>query len=338
MRAAAIAHRPYGMYNYWNMDELLNEIRVAYADTEINAAITSIPEDAHDVSFSVRYNHSEELFIEIDSSFTMPRFPIHHDIHTDVPSATYAYALKGLVQQLINILPDVFRGLTYYFDPAEPLKPHFYKLYKVDDAVYLYLLKLDLVFRHFQGEVIEAGSNDVTAAFRTSRIFLESEFIPLEAVMWELGKARAFKVRQLISNTWIGETGRGYLLHGIWMDSDLSKFFSKIVLQEGARTYPFYPIFCKYKTVCAQAIPPDQDRRKAILPLLHRVISMLAPEMGKIQDALRDPSGFSETMPLFVEIRDRVPPYWREALKNVAVHAYLNDRDLKEYLVEIDAQ
>jgi hypothetical protein len=320
------------------MDELLNEIRVAYPDTEINALLASIPDNARDVSFSIKYNHSEELFLELGSELTMPRFPIHHDIHIDIPSATYAYALKSLVQQLISLLPDVFRGLTYYFDPSESLKPHFYKLYKIDETLYLFLLRIDLVFRHFQGEVIEAGSNDVTPAFRTSRIFLESEFIPLEAVMWELGKARAFKVHQLISNTWIGETGRGYLLHGIWMDSDLSKFFSKIVLSEGARTYPYYPLFCKYKTICAQAIPPDSDRRKLILPLLHRTISLLAPEMGRIQDSLKDPTGFNESMPLFTEIRGRVPSPWRETLKGVAVRSYLNDRDLKEYSLEIDIE
>lgn len=317
------------------MDEFLNEIRVAYPDTEINAILASIPDGTQDVSCSIKYNHSEELFMEIGSELTMPRFPIHHDIHSDVPSATYAYALKGLVQQLIGLLPGVFRGLTYYFDPSEPLKPHFYKLYKIDDSLYLFLLRIDLVFRHFQGEVIEAGSNDVTPAFRTRRLFIESEFIPLEAVMWELGKARAFRVRQLISNTWIGETGRGYLLHGIWMDNDLSKFFSKIVLPEGARTYPFYPLFCKYKTICAEAIPPDFDRRKRILPLLHHSISLLTPEMEKIQDTLRDPSGFSESMPLFIEIRSRVPPSWRETLEGISMRSYLNDTDMKEYALEI---
>jgi hypothetical protein len=317
------------------MDELLNEIRVVYPDAEINTVLASIPEHARGVPCAVRYNHSEELFLELGAPFNVPRFPIHHDVHSDVPGAPYAYALRDLVRQLADILPDVFRGLTYYFDPSEPLKPRFYRLYKVENSVYLFLFKIDLVFRHFQGEVIEAGTNDVTPAFLTRRLFVESEFIPLEAVMWELGKARAFRVRQLISNTWIGETGRGYLLHGIWMDNDLSKFFSKIVLPDGARTYPYYPLFCKYKTVCAEAVPPGAERRKRILPLLHRVIGFLTPEMERIQDSLKEP-GFSETMPDFVEIRNRVPPSWREILKGVSMRSYLNDRDMKEYALETE--
>jgi hypothetical protein len=275
------------------------------------------------------------LFLELSAELTIPRFPIHHDIRSDIPSAPYAYALKNLVRQLADILPDIFRGLTYYFDPSEPLKPRFYRLYKVESSVYLFLLRIDLIFRHFQGEVIEAGTNDVTSAFRTKRLFIESEFIPLEAVIWELGKARAFKVRQLISNTWIGETGRGYLLHGIWMDNDLSKFFSKIVLPEGARTYPFYPLFCKYKTVCAEAVPPSPERRKRILPLLHRSISFFMPEMERIQNSLKEAS-FSETMPDFIELRNRVPASWREILKGVSIRSYLNERDMKEYALEID--
>jgi hypothetical protein len=317
------------------MDELLNEIRVVYPDAEINAVLAAIPVQTRGVSCAIRYNHSEELFIELGAELTVPRFPIHHDIHSDVPSATYAYALKSLVVQLVDILPDVFRGLTYFFDPSEPLKPHFYKLYKVENSVYLFLLRIDLVFRHFHGEVVEAGTNDITPAYRTRHIFLDSEFIPLEAVMWELGKARAFKVRQLISNTWIGETGRGYLLHGIWMDNDLSKFFSKIVLPEGTRTYPYYPLFCKYKTICAEAVPPVPERRKRMLPLLHRAIAFLAPEMERIQNSLKE-SSFSENLPDFIELRNRVPASWRETLKGISIRSYLNERDMKEYALDID--
>jgi hypothetical protein len=317
------------------MDELLNEIRVVYPDAEINAVLAGIPEDARGARYDARYNHSEELFLQLGADIVMPRFPIHHDIRSELPSAPYAYALRELVRQLSSILPELFAGLTYYFDPSEPLKPHFYRLYKVEDEIYLYLLRIDLIFRHFQGEVIEAGTNDVTASFRTRRLFIESEFIPLEAVMWELGRARAFKVKQLVSNTWIGETGRGYLLHGIWMDSDLSKFFSKVMLPAGARTYPFYPLFCKYKTICAGAVPPSPERRKKILPLLHRSLGFFAPEMERIQAALKEGS-FSEAMPEFAELRGRVPEAWREAVSGISVKAYLDERDAKEYAIEID--
>jgi hypothetical protein len=315
------------------MDQLLNEIRVVYPDAEINMILSAISSTASSVKSAVRYNHNEELFLELGTELLVPRFPIHHDVRHDEPSALYAYALRDFVHQLVALLPDIFRGLTYFFDPSEPLRPRFYRLYKVEDSIYLFLLRIDLVYRHFQGEIVEPGTNDITPAYRSKRLFIESEIIPLEAVMWEMGRAKAFKVKQLVSNTWIGETGRGYLVHGIWMDADLSKFFSKLILPEGSRTYPFYPLFCKYKTVCAEVAPPDPDLRKRILPLLHRSIAFLAPEMDRIQDSLKnDP--FSETMPQFVEMRGRVPPAWLEVFRGFSTRAYLDERDMKEFALE----
>ncbi|HTX72898.1 MAG TPA: hypothetical protein VMC79_08755 [Rectinemataceae bacterium] len=316
------------------MDQLLNEIRVAFPDTEINALIVGIPEDASDIGYRVHYSQNEELFLELGAEILIPRFPIHHDVRRNEPSASYAYSLRDVVKQLVAVLPETFRGLTYFFDPAESHKPRFYRLYKVEDAVYLYLLKIDLMYRPFEGEIIEAGTNDVAPAFKTNRLFVESELIPLEAVMWELGRAKAFRVKQLVSNTWIGETGRGYLVHGVWMDDDLSKFFSKLLLPEGVRTYPFYPLFCKYKTVCAEAAFPGPDYRKRILPLLHRTTTFLAPEIDRIQNSLRD-QPFSETMPEFSELRRRVPAAWREVLKGITTSVYLNERDMKEFSVEL---
>ena len=81
-------------------------------------SLSEIPESARGVPSSVKYNHNEELFLEIGPKITMPRFPIHHDVRQDVPEAPYAYALRDLVRQLADLLPDVFRGLTYYFDPV----------------------------------------------------------------------------------------------------------------------------------------------------------------------------------------------------------------------------
>jgi len=312
----------------------MNEIRVAFPDAEINSLIAAIPESAQDVGFSIHYSQNEELFLELGAELVIPRFPIHHDVRKDEPSAPYAYAMRDVVKQLAQLLPAVVRGLTYFFDPLETHKPRFYRLYKVEETVYLYLLRVDLMYRPFEDEIVEPGSNDVTPAFRTNRLFIESEFIPLDAVMWELGRAKAFKVKQLVSNTWIGETGRGYQVHGVWMDDDLSKFFSKLVLPAGARTYPFYPLFCKYKTVCAEAPSPGSEQRKRILPLLHRTIGFLAPEIERIQNSLRN-GPFSEKMPEFEELRERLPAAWREALEGVTTKAYLNARDMKEFSLEI---
>ena len=61
------------------------------------------------------------------------------------------------------------------------------------------------------------------------------------------------------------------------------------------------------------------------------------PVLPKIQDSLnREGGSFSETLPEFVELRDRVPASWKEILKGVSMRSYLNERDMKEYALEID--
>lgn len=319
------------------MEQLLNEIRVAYLDSEINRNLASISAEAKDTAYSIHYNQDEELFLELESPYRAPRLPIHHDVRLTRPEADYIENLRPLILELTEALPSLFQGLSYFFDPADIVKPCFFRLYKVENSIYLYILRLNLIFRPFECELVEAGTNDITASYSSKRLFIESEIIPLEEVIWEDGKAAAFRIRQLVSNTWIGETGRGYLVRGIWMDSGLSKFFSKLVFDAGARTYPFYPFFCKYKTICASVPDPSASYRRGVIPLLHRMIGFLGPEMEEIQNCLKN-GDFSEKMPLFTELEKKVPASWREIYRGYESQAYLNARDMKEFSLEIPYQ
>jgi hypothetical protein len=316
------------------MEQLLNEIKVAQLDGEINRILAALPEYVPTPPPRIGYNQNEELFLELDEDFVVPSLPIHHSVKVSEPEDGYIVPLRDLVTRLALRLPMAFQGLTYYFDSAEILKPCFFRLYKVEESIYLYLLRIDLSYRPFESSLIEAGTNDMTPIFKTRRLFVESEIIPLSGVTWEKGAAKAFAVRQIISNTWIGETGRGYLLHGIWMDSGLTKFFSKLILPEGLHLYPFFPLFCKYKTICASAPVLKADYRRKALPLLHRAINFVQPEMEKIQNSLKD-GEFSEKMPLFAELRAKVPASWKEIFHGYAAKAYLNERDMKEFSLEI---
>ncbi|GAB1454866.1 hypothetical protein MASR2M48_01660 [Spirochaetota bacterium] len=309
---------------------MLNEIRISYIDPESNKKILEIPEAARNGPYGMRFNQSEEYFVELASPLFVPRLPIHHDIKTPVPDAHYANAIKDIVEQLTILLPECFTGLVYFFDPAEILKPCFYRLYKVDNDVYLYLLRIDLLPRPFEVETIESGTNDMTQAYSTQRLYMESEIIPLEAVMWESGRVKAFRIRQLISQTWIGETGKGYLVRGVWMDTDLSKFFTKLFIPSGTRMYPYYPLSCKYKTVCAMSPILTSDGRRKLIPLLHRATQFLIPEMAAIQDVLKN-FKFSESLEQFVLLKKRIPEAWMSPLSGFSVEAYLNEREHKEY-------
>ncbi len=312
------------------MEDILNEIRLAYSDPQINSLAATAAPDARDSLYGMRFGQNEEYFLELPREISIPHFPIHHDVRRREPSEPYLRALRATLNQLVVLLPETFRDLAHLFDPAETLKPGFFHLYKVQESIYLYILRVDLLNRPLDTELVEAGTNETTPSYRTRRLYLESELIPLEGIEREEGRARAFRVRQLVSNTWIGETGKGYQVRGIWMDADLSKFFSKLFLPEGKRVFPFLPFFCKYKTVCAFVPVPEGSSRKKALPVLHRALDFLRPEMERIQGVLKG-SAFSESNPEFRALRDRIPPAWKELYRDVSVSPYLNARDMKEY-------
>lgn len=313
------------------MEQLVNEIRLGYADKIINDRLASPPVPST-APYGLRYNQSEELFIELTDPFVVPRFPIHHDVRQSTPSAAYLASLRAWIESLLPVVPPFFSDLAYFFDPAETLKPCFFKVYQIGEGYYLYLLRVNLAFRPLEMELLERGGNDETSAYRSRRLYIESDLIPLSAAPSE-GDHASFLVRQTVSQTWIGETGKGYFVRGIWMDAELTKFFSKLFLTQGKRSYPFYPFTCKYKTVCMTVPDPVSERRRALLPYLHAAIAFLAPLMERIQAELKG-NDFSETIPIFVELRAKVEESLRKPWTEVRVTPYLNADEQKEFRVE----
>ncbi|HEY9595298.1 MAG TPA: hypothetical protein VHE79_12535, partial [Spirochaetia bacterium] len=249
------------------------------------------------------------------------------------PEAEYTAALRSVMESLVGRAPQVFRGLAYFFDPAEILRPCFYRVYRVEDSYYLYLLRIDLIARPTDTEIVERGTNDLTPQYRTNRLFLEPTVIPLDGVTRAADRVAGFHIRQTISQTWIGEFGRGYFQQGIWMDADLTRFFSKLFLPAGKRVYPYFPYLCKYKTVCQSLIRLAPDDRAAAVPQLHRSLRFLTPAMERIQAEIKNQS-FSEQLPSFRELKSNVPDSWYESWKGITVEAYLNAAEMKEYRIE----
>jgi hypothetical protein len=308
-----------------------NVIRCTYTDPIINDLLKQTGSDGG--TFSRHYNQVEEFFIRFDKNYRVPQLPIHHDVRVPVPEPRYVQLLAEVLERLIPLAPQLFADLTYMFDPTEILRPSFFHLYRLDTSQYLYLLKLDLMYRPQAHGLIQKGSNDLTAAYSSDSLFVEATCIPLREVQTQSGKIGTFVIDQTISNTWVDEIGRGYLVQGIWMDNDLTKFFSKLFLPEGKRTYPFYPYICKYKTICQNLIDPDPPTRNELLPYLHSALQYLRPVMPEIEAALKE-GEFSEDLETFRKLKHAVPPPWIEIWNGLHLEVYLNNRDLKEYRID----
>jgi hypothetical protein len=311
------------------MEQLVNEIRFNWCSPEIDALLKQ-PRAEEGMPFNMHFTQGEEYFIRFPEAFAIPSFPIHHDIRSERPSPRYLKALSQSLERIIPLLPSAFADLSWFFDPAEILKPSFFKLYKLGDELFLYLLRIDLLYRSTYHEALKEGSNDETPAYQSDRLFIESDIIPLEGIKRSEGRVEAFTIRQLISQNWIGETGRGYLVKGIWLDADLSKFFSKVFQQPGRRLYPFQPFVCKYRSICGSVLDPRPEGRKEVLPLLKRAISELSPHLGEIQRELKL-SPFSDKLPLFIKLRESLAPEWRGTWEGLAPRVYLNQNEQKEY-------
>ncbi|MCF7928240.1 MAG: hypothetical protein K9L68_04655 [Spirochaetales bacterium] len=321
------------------MAEIENVITVHYADPQINkllqqkTASTVKGEENTQHPVSRHFSQSEDFFLQLPKPFTVPSFPIHHDIYNKRPEKGYLDRLASMVEQIIDIVPEIFAELNYFFDPAENLRPCFYRVYRIEDQRYLYLLRLDLHYRAQYHELIQRGTNDQTPEYSSNHLFLEANFIPLRDLITSDDRISAFQILQTISQTWIGETGRGYFVQGIWIDNDLTKFFTKTIVPQGKRTYPFYPLICKYKTICETVIDLGPEKRKQSLPLLHKSIRFFLPRMEEIQETMRQ-NEFSEDIPLFQKTKAAAPLLWPESWKDLKLRVYLNEQEMREYVLE----
>ncbi len=313
------------------MEEREGTVHLHHSDNPINTLIAA--ENGAGVRYSYHFNQNEDFFLNLDREFIVPHLPIHHNIEEKEPTKEYISILRDFLRTLVPLVPNVFKNLIYFFDPGEILKPCFFQLFRIEDLSVLFLLRLDLLFKTHEADIVERGTNDTTAMYKTRHLFLEGELIPLAEVQKSDGRLKSFRIKPTVSETWIGETGRGYFVQGIWMDSELTKFFSKLFLPWGKRTYPYYPFICKFKTICHALFDMTPESRERHVPFFHKVLQFIEPEMESIQNALREKE-FNEKMEEFVNIKERVNTQLPEIMDNITVKRYLNDRDMKEYQLE----
>jgi hypothetical protein len=322
------------------VEQISNEIRVGYVDPGVNETLAAIEGGTRPLSR--HFNQFDNFFLTLETEFTVPSLPIHHDVHQSRPEAGYLARMRETIASLAELAPQVFRGLGYFFDKTEILRPCFYQILRQDDDVFLYLVRLDLAMKPAEGEVVERGTNDVTARWKSRKLFLDPVIVPLVEAPVADSPLQGFHALQAISETFIGEVvpsgasnfgAGGYDKQGVWMDPRLTLFFSRLFLPSGADLHPFHPFLCHYKTVCGFPLELSPDGRQATIPRLQRALAFLLPVMDQIETALRR-AEFSEDLDIYRELKKKVPEKWYEPWRSVRVEAYLNERDRKEYRID----
>ncbi len=283
--------------------------------------------------YTAHFNQNEEFFLKLPVPFIVSSFPVHHSIELPFPEKEYTEMLVKVLQQIVPQIPTVFHRLTYFFNPSDIFHPSFFQIFKFKEQLYLYLMKIDLNFRPNDGEIVAQGSNDTTNNYKTQNLFIEGDLIPLKGAKTEQDKKRRFIIEENISQTWIGERGRGYYIEGIWIDTELTKFFSRLFIPKGKTLYPYYPFTCKYNTFCHTPIDLSLKGRKQHLLYLYGARKIILPSLDKIQKSLQKTS-FNPDMAEFINLKAAVPSFWNDVWESITVKPYLNTHDMKEYIIE----
>lgn len=315
-------------------------IDTSVTDPELNGVLAKVDEGEARARSSCRFSQNEDQFLVLDEPVEIPAFPVHHNFQDHAPPAGYPRAISEIARGLNASVPWLLAGTRWFFDPVNIHTPGFYRVERFGDREYLYLARLDLTCRPLESEMIEAGSNNRTHRFRTSRLYFESDWYPLApsktpADGLSSGSAAPGPIMldQIIPVTWKGESGEGYMIHGIWMDADINKFFSKLVLPPGKRNHPFYPVTCKHHCISVNALGLEPGRSRKGPAVLDAIRTALEGELEAILEDLQT-AAFSELMPLFSEIKSRLPPGLGTLWSGLNVAASLNEREQKEYTVE----
>lgn len=314
------------------MEAITQKIKVDYCDPRINEMLTRLGPSS--VPYSIHFNQHEEFFLKLYQDFEVYALPIHHDVNETRPTPAYQNSLQAILQQLCTIIPELFQATTYYFDPADILRPAFFRTLTLYEQPYLYLLQLDFNHHFQEGQLVTKGNNDLTPHYRTQHLYLEAALLPLADIQKTGEQAYQFTIRQILADTWIGEEGRGYFAKGIWIDSELTKFFSKLFLLPGQKHYPYYPFLCRYKTIALALIQFSEQAIRRALPYLHNALQFLTPEIQAIQQALKN-QPFNEGLEIFGKLRERLDTGWTDFLTTFKIDTYLNQEGMKEFRIDI---
>lgn len=304
-----------------------NSIDVRHSDDTVNTILSSTQLVPTKGEHPVRlyYSQSEDQFVLLDAPLSVPALPIHHPMDKTEPPPGYCASLATLVSAIMERYPSLLAGTHWFFNPVSIHNPGFYRIERFQDQDYLYLCFLDLSCRPLESEITEQGSNDRTHAYRSRRLYFECDYLPLSAEGIQDEKVH---LAHTIPITWKGESGEGYMVHGIWMDSDINKFFSKMILPTGKRNHPYYPVTCKQHCVALNAFGMSSPEP------LHRIREFIEPRIPLILRDLQMVS-FSPTMGLFTDMKKEIPEALGVLWNNLTVRAYLNELNQKEYSIEL---
>ncbi|MFW6368200.1 MAG: hypothetical protein ACOCZ9_00555 [Spirochaetota bacterium] len=290
---------------------------------------------------ALMFDEEERSFFRLPVAVPVPSFPVHHDLRNTVPSADYIHRLTSVLNELSAQVPELLVGTRIRFDPARVLQPVFHRPLNgsegndgternrsepgTSEPQVALRVQIDLRSHPQHTRVIRSAGNDYTAEYETRDLYADVEIVAVEE--------DGCSVRQLLSPTWIGERGRGYVAQGIWIDRDLTRFFTALVEPSPAQLYPYYPFSSRFRSLTHR--PPSWKREDITLSVerYQHISAVLFPAIPEIERTFRA-KGFSRDLPLISELSGRIPAWIRESFEGMHCRRSLTDGGLMEYTLE----
>ncbi|TVQ26764.1 MAG: hypothetical protein EA382_04955 [Spirochaetaceae bacterium] len=306
-------------------------LQTGWSDPWINALLDRT--EGTNASVGIHFDQNEELFLKLHRPVEVPPFPVHHPVDEREPSPHLRDATRTVIDQISRLLPDALGGFRYAFDPTRAFVPALYRFYDRSGSRYLHLIRVDLSYRPTRSRLIERRSNTWSPHHETQHLFMESDIVPIVGDSASDAAAQPAVVEQSISETWIGETGRGYLRQGVWLDRDLTRFLTKAFVPSDRRLYPYFPFSCKFRAITHATVALTGDERSRSVATIDRARSIVLPRIREIEDSLRRVAhdGFTEQLPTFDSLRIEVDRRWPDRWNGWTMRRYLNKEEQREF-------
>lgn len=271
------------------------------------------------------FDEEERCFFRVPVAVPVPSFPVHHDLNDTVPSTDYTRRLTSVLNELTAQVPELFVDTRICFDPARVLQPIFQRLLSTNEPQVALRVQLDLRAHPQHDRIVRNAGNDYTAEYETRDIYADVEIVPVEE--------DRVSVRQLLSPTWIGERGHGHMAQGIWIDRDLTRFFTALVEPSPARLYPYYPFSSRFRSLTHR--PPSWKHEDIALSVkrYQQMSTVLVPALPDIETTFRAES-FSRALPLIGELSGSIPAWIRDSFEGMHCRRSLTAEGLMEYTLE----
>ena len=303
---------------------------IGNTDDELNNLLAST--SASMAAYRCYYSENEEMFLRFERPFMVPSLPVHHNIYKPKPVQVYTDAILTIAKGILQSLPGLLSGLKYYFDPVNFHYATFYNLSMVGKSYYVYHLKINVAFDPRYNRAAGERINDFFPAFETNAFRIEADIIPIKKRGYING-VPALLIDENISDTWVGEQGRGYPARGIWIDREVNKFFSRLFIEDNKRIYPFYPLTCKYRTICQSLNVFSQEARMQRLEAHHLIRNFIVKYLPDIEAALSRKE-FSQDIEVYKRIKEQIPKNLTNIWTATSVSMHLNAEGMREYYVE----